>query len=653
MKPTAKQIVLILGLTTLLISPTQAGTPTPNGVNNNYPELTYRESSSGGIAHYAKGQGETTVLGQTTYAMGWGDPNNIGQVELVVRRDSAPYIRRYDRQGNDLGGVTGQYDKPKSSSPISIMDLNNDGNSQSGVMFRNQNGQLGITDQDTSVQFSPTGFKNPIGSIDFDKDGYEEILYTDGSGHLHYINYESGDGDPSDVEVSSTSITVDTAGTAVADITGNGNPDVFYPDRAAGKIKAIDYQGNTATVGSVNNGFSSGTGHIMAATDWDQDGNVDIAFSDSGNNLKIMDSSDRSITDLVATTNGDPDLYGYVIPQITNVQQDQQRYNRIQNPTITFESSDPEGYDDIVNGHAKVTFVAPDNTEYEVQASRTDSGYPSDGNKDFKATWDIPNNAPVGTYEYQATVRDEKGAGQYQTGEFNVTRVSIQEVEAYVNGTTWQDVTQLDYFESFTKMRATTCVPEGRSVTTANFSFATEYDQEYRLFKNNFTSRTDTGSSCNEPFQNNKMQIIYDNPDQEMDDSGVLNTSAKVKLGSGITDRMDDNWRVPFGNLSVKMEKPTPQTTTTVKRFNTFKMNGTVTCQNGECASKGERVEFWADPLRTGEDKVKVTVTEDGLKGGEKVVVNEKLKYSDGTYNSVDRKQSLVSEILEVIYNWL
>lgn len=640
-----KNFLAVLGFIFLVLvmsSTLSAQTLTPEGVKNNYPELTYRESSSGGLAHYEKGQGETTITTSTTYAMTFGDPGNDGQVNFIVRRAAAPYIRIYNRSGADLGGVIGQYDKPKSSSPMSVMELDDDGNANSAVMFRNQNGQLGITDKNNSVQYSPTGFVNPIGAIDFDKDGYEEILYTDGSGHLHQLNYLSGDpdGGGTDSQISSTSITVDLAGTAVADITGNGNPDVFYPDSATGEIKAIDYQGNVNVIGSVSNGFSGGNGHIMAATDWDKDENVDIAFSDSSNNIKIMDTATGSVTSLGASTNGDPDLYSYIKPSISNITQDQQRYNRIQNSTITFEASDLEGYDDIVDSHAKVTFVAPNNNTYEVQAKRTGSGYPSDGKKSFKAEWDIPSNVPVGTYKYQATARDEKGAGEFLTGKFNITRVKINETQALVNGTTWQDVTKLDYFENFTKMRTITCVPQGRKAIWMNFSFATEYDDEYRLFNNNFSNRIDTGNSCNEPFQNNKMQLVYDNPDQKMDDSGTLNTSAEVKLGSGITDRQTDNWYVPFGNLSVTMTAPTPNQTTTVQRYNTFEMNGTVLCKNGECASKGERVEFYADPLKQG-DPVGVNVTQNGLDGGEKASVSREVKQTENGYKVMKNKDFL------------
>jgi len=653
---------LLIAIAFLTVLPViNAAQLTPDGVAQNNPELVYRDSSTGGIAHYVKGEGETQVFGSTTYTMTFGDPNNNGNVRFVTRRDSAAYVRLYDRTGTDQGGLIGQYDKPKSSTPTSIMELDNDGNAKSDFMFRNQNGQLGIIDGDSAIQYSPTGFKNPIGAIDFDKDGYEEILYVDGSGHLHQLNYLSGDpdGGGTDSEISTTSITADLAGTAVGDITGNGNPDVFYPDTGAGAIKAIDYQGNTATIGTVSNGFAGGNGHIMAATDWDEDGNVDIAFSDSSNNLKIMDSADGSITSLGVQTNGDVDLYGYIPPKVTNLQQDQQRYNRIQNPIINFDASDLEGYDDIVDSNAKVTFVAPNDQEYTVSATRTGNGYQADGKKSFKAEWNIPNDAPVGTYTYEATAKDEKGAGGILTGKFNVTRVTVLETQARVNGTSWQDVTELDYFEEFTKMRTITCIPKGRQATTANFSFATEYDTEYRLFKNNYTTSIDTGNRCNQPFQNNKKYLVYDNPDQEMDDSGTLNTSAKVKLGSGITDKQTDNWYVPFGNLSVNMTAPTPNITTTVKRQNTFEMNGTILCKNGECASKGERVEFWADPLRQG-DKVRIE-SKEGLKGGEKerfskTVKNEakreKNKEKAEENKALDNETSLYETIEEFI-EWI
>ena len=394
----------------------------PNATGFFYPELTYREDQNSDITHFPIGGSEDVKGSISGVASVFADYDNDFRVELVVRDTSSEYLKAFFRRNGTFEPITGQFDKPKSSSPLAVGELEGDGNNKSDILFRNQNGNLGVIDSERSTEFSPDGFVSPVDVGDFDVDGYEEILYVNGNNRLRKFNYISQDPDPSSSStVSNTDITSSRFGTMVSDADSDGLPEVVFPDGSNG-LKAIDDNGNVATISTKVTSFAGSSGRVVAPSDLDRDGSTEYAVARGDQEIVSLDPQESSESLLGIKSGGsDVDLFSYLPANITEASVNGSTFGGGDTVRVSLNVSDGDGYTDIVNGLTKVKFTAPDGTNYTVNAERTGSGVPPDDQKSFEAEFSVPSTGPGGGWDYRAFSRDEKGAGTQRNGDFTVS----------------------------------------------------------------------------------------------------------------------------------------------------------------------------------------------------------------------------------------
>ena len=166
-------------------------------------------------------------------------------------------------------------------------------------------------------------------------------------------------------------------------------------------------------------------------------------------------------------------------------------------------------------------------------------------------------------------------------------QIQISNLECYTNNTAWVPCNYLTVFNwNFSQIRVN--CSSGLDITNVYFLVKDVYDNNIRI--NYVPYDYMEGTTTNKRFYLNESMAP-----QVVNDSGDWVISVKCELENSENSTLDETWDVPWGWVEVALTSPT--TDISVTQNDTFWLNGTVTCHEGECASEGEQLKVWADPF--------------------------------------------------------
>ena len=165
---------------------------------------------------------------------------------------------------------------------------------------------------DTGKDIDPGQDGGYVGRVaDFDDDGSLEIPAGTPDGEILLIDASS--------DASTDTLAMDARGSnnngpsalAVGDVTATGVPQVIYAE-SSGNIKRVGPQGSASEIASSSDLDSDGAGAILGYGDFNEDGDSDIVYLDTGGGVRYYDDgNDTGVSAAAGNTNAGGDLADY------------------------------------------------------------------------------------------------------------------------------------------------------------------------------------------------------------------------------------------------------------------------------------------------------------------------------------------------------
>ena len=421
-----KAIFVLCLLVALSVAPAGAQNYVPSGFAGDYPLVFHWEQSDSVDAHVAERTGTASFADvskfEKPYSIGPpGDYDGDDSIEYPVRsQNGAPYLKFYTRSGTRDFSLSR---KPKSSSMLAAGYLDRDG--KTDLLFKNQNGFMSAVDSDgRSTEFKIPSFGDPIGTADIDKDGEVEIVYSDSSANVKYYDIDSSSStniDPGNDKAGSYSNLVD--------VDGDSRLEYSYSTGSSTAFTA-DIGGSEEQIGSLSSAKVAPQAILYTGSD------LKFFISGNSNNVEVctLSSCQRADRKSSGARTVIPPLVQSPVANASQGSIDQGSVLKAR-----FNATDFEGYSDIVNSEASITFRGPEGfsktvSAGEITAKSGVSGSFSSGNlvpddgktKSFEAEFRVPPDAETGTWQIEATVKDGKMTGTTNVSTFQVEKALVR-----------------------------------------------------------------------------------------------------------------------------------------------------------------------------------------------------------------------------------
>ena len=420
------RILLLFLIVALLSFNVSAQSYLPSDFGSDYPIVFHWEQSDAVDAHVAKrtGTASFTDLGkfEKPYSVGPpGDYDGDDNIEYPVRsQNGAPYLKFYKSSGSQDFSVSL---KPKTGSMLAAAYLDEDG--KTDLLFKNQNGYMSAVDSDgESKEYQISSFGDPIDVADIDKDGKKEVLYSDSSANVKYYDIESSSStniDPGNDKANSYS--------NLADVDSDGLLEYSYATGSS-TVYTADKNGEDEQVGSLT------SAKVTPQAIFYDGSELKFFVAGNSNNVKVCTLSSCDPADRKSSGARS------VVPPLTDTPQVNISEGTVtQGKTISvrFNATDYEGYSDILNSEASVTFTNPSKSSSTISATEITSVsgvtgatsntnfVPDDGKtKTFEAVFDLPDTAETGQWNVSVQVKDEKMTGTKNWTTFRVEKAVVE-----------------------------------------------------------------------------------------------------------------------------------------------------------------------------------------------------------------------------------
>jgi hypothetical protein len=221
------------------------------------------------------------------------DVNGDGQPDLVVANNTDSAAGVLLGTGNGLFGAAATFSTGLNSFPsaVAVADVNGDGrpdlltantNSTAGVLLGTGTGSFGPA---TTFSTGSNGYPSAIAVADVNGDGQPDLLVTNQNRHNVGVLLGTGTGAFGPVATFSTGLGSSPIALVVADVNGDGRPDVLTANQATNAVGVLLGLGNGTfqAVATYSTGSNSAP-YNLAVADVSGDGRPDLLVANPGSN---------------------------------------------------------------------------------------------------------------------------------------------------------------------------------------------------------------------------------------------------------------------------------------------------------------------------------------------------------------------------------